>query len=73
MLPTFIVFPPKLPNGDVITKVLHLHCMLNTWKNNTLIFIVFIQDYSFMKNINFLQPHQMEFLNVIAVVTESLK
>ena len=69
----YSVFPPKLPTGDVIMKVLHLHCMLNTWKNNTLIFVDLIQNYSFMKNIDFLQPHQMEFLSAIAVVMEALK
>ena len=38
-------------NGGVNMKVLLLGC--KTWKNNILVFVSFIEDYAFKKNINF--------------------
>ena len=53
-------------NGGVNMKVLFLGC--KTWKNNVLVFVSFIEDYAFTKNINFSQPHQVVLVSATVVV-----
>ena len=54
-------------------KVLLLGCMLKTWENNILVFVVFNQDHAFTKNINFFWPHQMELLSANVMVMGLLR